>query len=329
MLSAGEAIIFSGDKGKTEPTSVSPERAGLLKSKNRLSDLGPGDPQSESGIRRPPQSEPRKGKQQQNAEDERRNWLLLAPGELQGTDKDKASFGVRDYNLNDLEKPDNGRDYTFKNLGKSPAQGQSQNPAKGNSDDAIAAGVGKREPRGLQNNLLGGSDQPGAHTAKELDFSGMFGPGSSAAGGNGEKLELTLSDVLNSGGQISARAREQQQTRREDFKQFLDAKPPSGSQAGSGNAINFSTDFSRRSSNPLLDKPADTSARNRDDRGFGPSGDLGRAPNRSSSPGLPEMGGARMSGFSSLPLPSLRPAEPTAAQRFWGTGTVDPPRRKF
>jgi hypothetical protein len=59
-------------------------------------------------------------KRQRDAADEKANWLLLTPGELQNKDETASTFGVKekDYSVEGLEKEDTSRNYTFRGIGK-------------------------------------------------------------------------------------------------------------------------------------------------------------------------------------------------------------------
>src|SRR5207237_8580648 len=106
-------IVFSNGKVKAEPGK---EKA-PAKEPLRLNQLT-ATPFDLNGVTPPIlpwlNANPKKDKRQQNAEDEKKNWLLLDKGELQDKDDEKNFLGVHDDPLEDLDTGKDSHDYTFR-----------------------------------------------------------------------------------------------------------------------------------------------------------------------------------------------------------------------
>ena len=112
-LWAGDPIVFSKDNLKIPPELDKSRDKDLLRSWSTLPRQEPFDgyyPSSGSAV----SIDPKQQKKWRNAQTERKNWLLLEPGELQKLD-DNNNFGIKEYSL---DKKEDIQDYTFYNLGK-------------------------------------------------------------------------------------------------------------------------------------------------------------------------------------------------------------------
>src|SRR5258708_5087802 len=102
-LLAGEAIVFGNAKPAVEPNK---ERI-TAHSPLRLEKLTTPAPFDFGGIMPVVPhlgASPRKDKRQQNAEDEKRNWMFLEKGELDSKDAENYFLGVRDADPLDTHK---------------------------------------------------------------------------------------------------------------------------------------------------------------------------------------------------------------------------------
>src|SRR2546421_11940471 len=111
---AGEPIVFGSAKTKVEPDKEklpiqSPFKLDSLRTSTPLdfNSLIPVLPRLDSNGR--------KDKHQQNAEDERKNWMFLEPGELDRDDAENNFLGIRDdEDKDDLGRSKGSREYMFK-----------------------------------------------------------------------------------------------------------------------------------------------------------------------------------------------------------------------
>lgn len=346
LLSAGDPIIITKEKSKNEsklePPTESRFGLDLFKPWERMPSGSPFDVTPPSSTERTTPYDRKREKKLQNAEDERKNWLLLEPGELQKKDDEEYSFGVRDYNLDGIDKENTSRNYLFYGLaesrnsgqGRSPGRSQSRVPGQAQSrntrpeqprEDADADSKRTESRDSLK--LFGNSEsQSGAHTASELNLKSLFDPSQSggALSGKMDQSEPSLQSLFNPGG-ASIRT-PAQQARMDEFKQILNASPSGSSLSSPLAPAGFPNDLNRQQSDPGLARPLDIYGKSPGN----PTTTLpnfGGAPNRPISPGLPsaglpEMNSPRASGFNSLPSPAFAPSGRTPP-------VAPPPTRRF
>ena len=145
---AGEAIVFGAERSKVEPGKDKTPAPNPFK----LEKLPASAPFQFDGITPPilPQisTNPRKDKRQQNAEDEKKNWMFFEKGELQSKDDDENFLGRDDDFGEDLDKAKESHDYTFResSSAKNPSRAtqlrlsghsQSQSPSQRRKSEAL------------------------------------------------------------------------------------------------------------------------------------------------------------------------------------------------
>jgi len=251
-LRAGDAIVFGSDKIKTEPgkdkTPVqNPLRLDKMSSPNQFELDGIIPP-----ILHRINSNPRKEKRQQNAEDEKKNWLLFDRGDLQSKEDYKNFLGVRDEDLEDLDNSKNSRDYTFResDSSRTPAQlrapGQSQSHLPGQHrknepapppqrDEADDAADSKRATARSSAIVFGNAE---ANTGRAIDLKSLLESKSQ------EKSDASMRGLF---GTMDAPANRDQQARSETFRQLLNGPSSSG---GFSDPLNLRSDFARQPANP-------------------------------------------------------------------------------
>jgi len=259
-LLAGDAIVFGSQKTKIEPGKDKTPTQNPF----RLEKMTTPAPFEFDGMTTPilPSVSPRKDKRQQNADDERKNWLLLDGNELQEKADEKSFMGIRgDDDLSGLDKDTGNRDYTFHDSQSSrtpsqlraPNQPQSRTAsqrrkADANNNNNQAAQQREEEEasdskRSRSSAIVFGS-QPGDRGG-ELDLKKLLEPKSS--GRSIGKSEISLRDLV--GGGDSDWGREQRARNTESFKQLLGTSPSVG---GLGDAFGSRSDFARQPINPAM-----------------------------------------------------------------------------
>jgi hypothetical protein len=260
-LLAGEAIVFGSQKTKVEPGKDKTPAQNLF----RLDKLTSPAPLEMDGITAPmlPQSNSnfRKDKRQQNADDEKKNWLLLEKGELQASDDEKGFMGVRDNDLSEIEKGKDGHDYTFSdskssrlpNQLRAPNQSQSRAPGQRRKPDPNQAAQQREEEDASDSKrsrssaiVFGSRNAPaGARDGDELNLKKLLGSGAGDRGSS--KSEFSLRDLVSSGD--SDWNREQRARNTESFKQLLGGSAAPG---GLGDSFGPRPDFMRQPVNPAM-----------------------------------------------------------------------------
>lgn len=266
LAGAGDPIILPADQGKSAPLPETLGTKELLKPTERLPKV---NPQHIEGLS-PPTPSGRRTKTEQDkrreaARDERRNWLLLRPGEL--TDRalaDEDSGAQLDKWLEKEEQTER-RDYTFYGLDRSqpngqrePKLGQTRQPT--GQTQAAAKRTAELDDKDTRKPSSGNAlllfDEAtsgrGAHTAKELDLRGYLDTTvvDLQAGSQGQLNAEGLQRASGPPGRSSA-----QQARLDEFKKFLNA--PQGSALG-GEATSLgkpSADWARPSAAPTRSLP--------------------------------------------------------------------------
>ena len=211
-LSAGEAIVPSTSKNHAYPSLKPNLPADASKGLN----FGVGTPMDgvtpDTSLRRRDRRAERKA---QNAEDEKKNWMVLDPGQLDEEDKEKSAFGVKEY---DLEKPKTKRDYFFdppKDKGSRPQHlGQKPgHPAGKNKNAQEPKEITREQEQGAKDPNSSGDDTEkearpvGAHVSKDLDLKDLLAPGKANSLAPAEdKTAKMWKDVLGSGATGESRA---------------------------------------------------------------------------------------------------------------------------
>ncbi len=323
-LRAGDAIVFSNEKGKTTPGKEYKSGGGLFDSWQKAPPISPFNDLIPSMLPPIRNLDPKTARRLRNAEDEKRNWMILDPGELQDKDDQNNLFGVHDENLDGLDEKHTGRDYTFyglaepKSAGRSSRSGsQSRTPGRPNSEQqanqrAVEAGKLELERRDAATKRER-TPPLGAHTAGELNLRSLFEPTKSEAmAGSAEKSDFSLRDLLSNNSQ-PARSQEQERNMQK-FKDFLNTSSPADSGPG------LQPNLPAQSFNSSFPKPLEFTPARSGPNPFNPG-------SRSLTPGLSDNfpKAPMLPGFSQPPASSARSAEPRAwAQPY----TPESTRRK-
>ncbi len=328
---AGEPIVFGTEKIKAEPGKDKAPTQGPF----RLEKLTAPPPFELNGLTPPilprSNSSHRKDKRQQNAEDEKKNWLLLDQGELQDKDDEKNFLGVRDDGLDDLDKSKDSHDYTFRpnNSSRNPNQlrvpGQSQARLPGQRQKADAnrpppsredADTDADTKRASGNTAILFGSRDTAIGARVGSGSGLRGLLDAKVNGQSSRSDFSLRDFLGNGD--SERSREQQ-ARAETFKNRILGN---GSSApGLSDPINTHPDFTRQPLNPVMPS------------GFGDSGpkSFSASPDFSPRQSVAQPNNPPMNYLGSPDLgvgPSgLGPSQPSSGS--WRSTPVDWQRPRF
>jgi hypothetical protein len=238
---AGDPIQFSGEKGKQGPQQEKKVDNDLFKSWNKegapspLTGFTPYIPST--------RTDPKDLKRLKKEREEKRNWLLLNPGDLTGDDDE--GFGGNEYSLDKIDKDSNtSGDYTFYPLlhGKS-GRGAGKN-ANQRQPDATAANSASDQKLDF-NGGKKDTEIIGAHTSRELDLKNLL---DTKQTGPGTKSELTLFDFLKDNS--APKPSRDQVERRSQFENFLNSTPSDPLQPRTMmDPINFGPDFTRQ---PLL-----------------------------------------------------------------------------
>lgn len=326
-VKAGDKIIVSDDKGKSDPrTELKTGGGDLFKAWEKLET--PGFDYSVLGIPTIPRGsiDSKLEKRLRNEADQQRNWLILPPGELQRRQEEEDAAGGRTYTLRGLDKKNTSGDYTFDGIGEEKNRKQQRQPGEmrmpSKEEQAQVARQREREEADNDNRrtfTLSGSrnNEPG-HTASELNFSKLFDPGKKESFSAGEKSEFSLRNVLET---APVRTKDQQ-VRMDKFNEMINASP-GHSAFGMANPLSLSKPAGSSGSvfsrplDPVSSKPAASDL-------FRPSPPT---PNRLNLPGLPTLSTAPTlaspSGFQQQPPPA------SDSSRWMRSTIPDPPRRKF
>lgn len=217
-LLAGEAIVFGNAKPAADPNKPKISSPGPL----RLDKLTAPVPFDLGGAILPRiDSKPRKDKRQQNAEDERRNWMFLDQGELDSKDADNAFMGVREDDKDELDTGKDSHDYTFKDSRKVPGQPRSPGARRTDSKQPPPAQriedetETKREGRSSAIVFGDRSRQPGGRLGAEMDLQTVLGKTSDNLG---DKASASVGGLFSSGDSSSTLG---QRTRLDTFKERM------------------------------------------------------------------------------------------------------------
>jgi hypothetical protein len=340
---AGDKIVLSEEKPQAEPNASVKGANDLFKAKSWKMDQ-PGFDYSILGIPTIPRSAPldREELRKQKAKaEQRQNWLLVEPGEIERKEENRRSFGVSTRPLDELDKRDDQKtDYTFDKVGEKkghqPRQAGELSPIgqAASKEEQAEARILQQQQRERQDaddadskrekvfSLNGSGDkQMGAHMSSELNFNNLFSPGKNdalIAGSGKSDSGFTLKDAFAGAPQRS----KEQTARMEEFNKMINAPLSAGGAFGA--TIPFGTqpaasapvlprpDEPKSSGNPLFNSALPSSA---------------SVPNNGfSTPGFPTVNNAPAAFPGSSPF-QTRPASDTP--RHWSLPPQEMQRRKF
>jgi hypothetical protein len=273
LVHAGEAIIIPGEKSKATPL---PENRPLPPQEVfRLRDATPGASPLDVLAVPPDQKkkrlDPKEEKRRRLEALEKKNWMIVDPGELQAEEKDKNFLNIRDYSLDGLEKEEQSGNLMFRSMKDDNRRvpGQFRSP----SDPTSVSQARQREktpaapaPAEDQNDSAAAprkDPQLGPHISSELNFKSMFESrqSSDSLAPKFNKSELILQTLMNSG--APSEATREEQARREEFRNFLNTPKTLSPLAGPSDPINSRSDLTRQPLNPTLGQPFGTENPNR------------------------------------------------------------------
>lgn len=307
---------------------------GLLKPTKRLPS---NDPQNIEGLAMPyravgPRKKTELEKRLRDERDERKNWLLLAPGQLTGKYSRRQEFhSAKDEDLEQTEEDDDRpRDYTFYGLGQSKNlrlgenQKEPQNPQKGwpatqRGNQFTAASTDtpdrKKSPSGPAARRDDQGQELGLHTAGELDLKDYLDI--SQANIRADDLGDPLRSFL--GANAAPVRTPERQARLDEYRGFLN-NPGGASRAGApAESIRLPSELAGPPTTPALRLP-DTAPRSGSGNLFGSS--------PSAEPPSTSRSGPLASSLSDWNAP--RPATPTRnlpAPPGYGSFGQQPPAR--
>jgi hypothetical protein len=334
LVHAGEAIIVPGEKSKAGP---GPEnRTAAPREVFRLRDTTPGgSPLDVFGIGATPDQQkrldPKEERRRRLQALEKKNWMVVNPGELQAEEENKNFLNIRDYSLDGLEKEDQSGNLMFRPLKddnrRVPGQFRSSESAGGSQ----ARQPGQREkapPVTAEDDNDGASPrkdpQLGAHISSELNFKSMFEARQSTDSLTPKfnKSELTLQTLLNSG--APSEGTREQQARREEFRNFLNTPKTLSPLVGASDPINSRSDLTRQPLNPTFPQSLGGESANRPSST--PFGTTPNAVRPSVIPGLAGFDSQRDSGF-----PAAQPwgVQDNSRPSWQKPTTFEAPKRKF
>ena len=289
---AGDPIQFSGEKGKQGPQQEKKVDNDLFKSWNKDSAPNPlsGYTPYMPAIRTDPKDEKRLRKERE----EKRNWLLLNPGDLTGNDDE--GFGGHDYSLDALEKDSGSGDYTLYPLLHSKS-GQGRGSDSKQRQAQQAANVTANEKFDVRANRE--TEMIGAHTSRDLDLKGLLDT-KQTGGPQGNRTEITLFDFLRD----NSAPRLQRSPQLDEFKKFINSSP---TDPMAPRIMDFGPDLTQRPISPNfgLSDPLPVGPRT----DFSPRQDFARpaAPGFSDPGSREPFGTPYAPGASPLPEANVRP----------------------
>lgn len=328
-VSAGDALQFSNTKSRPDPNQKPKLQDEAARSRLDFGSRGPVD-QVTPGVFKPDRRDPRAERQARNAEDEKKNWMVLDPGQLDAEDEDNAAFGIKEYNL---EKSNTKRDYFFAppedksdRLGRPRQQqlgrptGKNKNPAEGNPKGASR----ELDPNGKEANADKPAPKEGRtdHVSKALDMKELLAPGKANSLAPAEDKTTKLwKEILGSGATSTSESRPEVAGRREDAS-AADGFRPAASAAASFRAQDSSPAFNFRNETSSRSAPAATP---------GPSGSPSTGftpPSAPLIPRTPESSFSRPSGppvANRVPTPDSSYGSYGSRPNGFGPGTPDSP----
>jgi hypothetical protein len=339
----GEKIVLSDDKPKSEPTPAAKRGEDLFKSWSKVEQ--PGFDYNVLGLPMIPRNtslDKEELKRLKNINDERKNWLMLEPGELQRKEADKKSLGVANRPLENISngKDEQPTDYTFYGVGEKPGAqrrqpGELQPLRQGTSKEESDPRLAQQQQREQDDadadsrrekvfTLNGGSKETqfGSHTATELNFNTLFAPSRNDAlimgGALKSESAFSLKEAL---GNQPARTKDQQ-ARMDDFNKMMSAPLAGGASFG---VASPPSSFSQPATPPGMPRLDDAATRPPVNPLFNPNVSSAPAPNRFLPPGLPTFNGSP--GYVGA-SPFQSPVPPDSP-RNWSRPPQELPRRKF
>lgn len=213
-LSAGEAIQLSNTRSHPEPNQkpTIPDAASRLGLK--LGTYGPLEGASPGGFKSN-RRDPRADRKTQNAEDEKKNWMVLDRGQLDAEDQETSGFGIKSFDLDNNKNAK--RDYFFAppeekgdRIGH-PRQnaGRRNNrvPPEGSASEA-SRNSDQEENDSKGNQSVSKDGRPvGDHVSKDLDLKDLLAPGKANSIAPAEDRTTKLwREILGSGAMTESRA---------------------------------------------------------------------------------------------------------------------------
>lgn len=337
---AGEKLKISGEKTRIHPSQ---DKKNTTSFENSLVNSSFQTPNDSSSTARPRlNSTPRNPKldrKAQNQRDERQNWALLSPGQLQDeSEEEQINFGLREVGTEKSggDGQSRSRDYTFYGLDKGfnkhgdpngPRSSQTDRDATGarlnNSPSQTSKGHGdaSEEDAPMRLNVFesgskDGSPALGSHINSTLNIRSLLNPEVSSGGytAPGESIDVSLRTLLGTPSQLYQT--KQQDQRMESFRKLLNPNQENnGKFAGVGDPINRSPDRTSQPLNPVEGSALGVPTANLLKDALQPPSAIA-TPSRGLLPPLaPGYSQQTISGFSSLPSPALPRPEPISDLR--------------
>ena len=327
---SGEPIQFSNDKAKQTPGNPQQPDADLFKtSKAKRPASAPLNNTLTPFINYGGSLDPKDERRLKNIRDEKKNWMLLEPGELQKREEEEESeFGGKSIAIDDLEDNPDGN-YLFYNSSSQKSQ-KAPRPQNAPVEDDQP----KKDNRSLSVFGPREAEKPGAHTSSELNLKNLIDTSQIDATKFNTK-EASLFQFLKDN---SAPAPDRdQQARRDSFRDFING-PQAPSQQGISDPINFRGDLTQQRMNPVMPaRPGlEISAPTTGSEGFSTKPPLGGAFTPGKAAALPDLISStaprQPTPGSSLPSPFLTPNDPSRGSRptIMGNGSLfnrEAPRR--
>lgn len=308
---AGDPIKFSDDKAKAAPANERPVDSDIFKSWNKSSGRSGSPLNSLTPFITPGQSLDKEDRRLRNAREERKNWMLLEPGELQKRDdEEELKFGGRDFSLDSGD--DDGGNYLFYGLTEPSTDKVKDTPRRAPVDFEDAP----KKDNSTSLKIFGGrGDEPGAHTARELNLKGLIDT-RQVDPVNFHKTEPSLYQFFKDNAVQTDR---DAQARRDSFREFINGPQPNAPSPGLADSINFRPDLTQERINPVIPsrpgfelpgaaKVPDAFSLRPPGGGFNPARPLGLPDSMTPGPRQPLPG-------PYLPSPYLMPNEPPKTPR--------------
>ena len=214
-LWAGEAIQFSNTRSHPDPNQKQTLPGASSRIGLKLGTYGPMDGAS-PGLFPSKRRDLRAERKAQNAEDEKKNWMVLDPGQLDAEDEETSGFGIKKYDLENKNK-NTKRDYFF-------APPEEKGDRTGNPRQQVGRRNNRVPPEGSASESSRNSDQDendskgnqsvskdgrpvGDHVSKDLDMKDLLAPGKANSIAPAEDRTTKLwREILGSGAMTESRA---------------------------------------------------------------------------------------------------------------------------
>jgi len=230
-LLAGDKLNIGGSKTQEQPGQTEQVKRTLTLDQLNKADLRGSIPSQALGRERE-RSLSKFEKRLRNERDERKNWALLEPGQLQSEEMSDEDFGIRNYDLQRRDNEMGERDYTFFGLDKEETAGgtrQDQGSLSRNGERRRLttpgrSGPGNNEPGTLRSprstTSPDGNIAMGAHVSEDLNLSDLLDTTSSELGPNRNLLQSQPRASLTAGfGQTKTLSF--QEERMSNFRQLI------------------------------------------------------------------------------------------------------------